>query len=551
MRRDMKKVIVIAAIIAIIVCILIVGAILFLTTDIFKSDEEMFFKYFAQNIEVAEKYLEDPTKTAMDLMKDDSYMVNSNIELDLVSTNPDIANQTTPPRNFNISYAKNADPQNDRDYSEVKIKYLTKDLFTAQYAHDGDIHAVNGVNAITNTPLFNIYLGIENNNLKQLAQKLGIQDISNIPNRIEKFSLTDLLSLTSQEKEYIQNVFAKVVTSQISKNKYYHNKGVTIEIDKKSVKANSYGVTLTSEEYKNLIVEMLNEVSQDETILNMLLQKVTLIDSKTDMTINEIRQQIQNQITKINQEGIEDGMQVQVYEVNGQIVRTQIERNSAKQYIFDYERGNNSIRTLISLNYTYTKMNQTEQPTDNNTITVEDGYQMIEGSAPIQNPIVEEPESTTITIKSIELAKETTSTGSNVIAILTYQNEDSLMTVSVQNKTEQDNAQGFNNNIIVKINDSEITVFTIKANSKMVATNNISVQALDGTNSAVLNNRTPENIKQLLDAIKNQLKVIYEQQMQVAKEVQEQENAQNGLTQIDPNSPESNTITNRDDIIDQ
>lgn len=551
MRRDMKKVIVIAAIIAIIVCILIVGAILFLTTDIFKSDEEMFFKYFAQNIEVAEKYLEDPTKTAMDLMKDDSYMVNSNIELDLVSTNPDIANQTTPPRNFNISYAKNADPQNDRDYSEVKIKYLTKDLFTAQYAHDGDIHAVNGVNAITNTPLFNIYLGIENNNLKQLAQKLGIQDISNIPNRIEKFSLTDLLSLTSQEKEYIQNVFAKVVTSQISKNKYYHNKGVTIEIDKKSVKANSYGVTLTSEEYKNLIVEMLNEVSQDETILNMLLQKVTLIDSKTDMTINEIRQQIQNQITKINQEGIEDGIQVQVHEVNGQIVRTQIERNDAKQYIFDYERGNNSIRTLISLNYTYTKMNQTEQPTDNNTITVEDGYQMIEGSAPIQNPTVEEPESTTITIKSIELAKETTSSGSNVIAILTYQNEDSLMTVSVQNKTEQDNAQGFNNNIIVKINDSEITVFTIKANSKMIATNNISVQALDGTNSAVLNNRTPENIKQLLDAIKNQLKVIYEQQMQVAKEVQEQENAQNGLTQIDPNSPESNTITNRDDIIDQ
>lgn len=551
MRRDMKKVIVIAAIIAIIVCILIVGAILFLTTDIFKSDEEMFFKYFAQNIEVAEKYLEDPTKTAMDLMKDDSYMVNSNIELDLVSTNPDIANQTTPPRNFNISYAKNADPQNDRDYSEVKIKYLTKDLFTAQYAHDGNIHAVNGVNAITNTPLFNIYLGIENNNLKQLAQKLGIQDISNIPNRIEKFPLTDLLSLTSQEKEYIQNVLAKVVTSQISKDKYYHNKGVTIEIDKKSVKANSYGVTLTSEEYKNLIVEMLNEVSQDETILNMLLQKVTLIDSKTDMTINEIRQQIQNQITKINQEGIEDGMQVQVYEVNGQIVRTQIERNNAKQYIFDYERGNNSIRTLISLNYTYTKMNQNEQQTEGNTITLEDGYQMIEGSAPIQNPTVEEPESTTITIKSIELAKETTSSGSNVIAILTYQNEDSLMTVSVQNKTEQDNAQGFNNNIIVKINDSEITVFTIKANSKMVATNNISVQALDGTNSAVLNNRTPENIKQLLDAIKKQLKVIYEQQMQVAKEVQEQENAQNGLTQIDSNSPESNTITNRDDIIDQ
>lgn len=541
MRRDMKKVMITAGIIAAIVCILIVGVILFLTTDIFKSDEEMFFKYFAQNMEVIEKYLEDPNKTAMDLMKSESHTINSNIELDLVSTNPDIANQTTPPRNFDISYTKNADPQNDRDYSETKIKYLTKDLFTAQYAHDGDIHAVNGVNAITDTPLFNIYLGIENSNLKQLAQKLGLQNVSNIPNRLEKFSLTDLLSLTSQEKEYIQNVFVKVVTSQISKDKYYHNKGVTIEIDKKSVKTNSYGITLTREEYQDLIIAMLNEMAQDETILNMLLQKVTLINSRTNMTIHEIRQQIQNQIAKINQEGIEDGIQVQVYEVNGQIVRTQIERNSAKQYIFDYERGNNSIRTLISLNYTYTKTNQNEQQVDDNTTSVGEGYQIIEGSAPIQTPTVQEPEPITITIKNIELAKEMTSSGSNIIAILTYQNKDSLMTVSVQNKTEQDNTQGFNNNIIVKINDSEITVFTIKANSKIVATNNISVQALNETNSAVLNNRTPENIKQLLDAIKNQLNVIYEQQMQVAKEVQEQENAQNRLTQI---NPESNTITN-------
>lgn len=546
MRRNMKKVMITAGVIAAIVCILIVGVILFLTTDIFKSDEEMFFKYFAQNMEVIEKYLEDPNKTVMDLMKSESHTINSNIELDLVSTNPDIANQTTPPRNFDISYTKNADPQNDRDYSETKIKYLTKDLFTAQYAHDGDIHAVNGVNAITNTPLFNIYLGIENSNLKQLAQKLGLQNVSNIPNRLEKFSLTDLLSLTSQEKEYIQNVFVKVVTSQISKDKYYHNKGVTIEIDKKSVKTNSYGITLTREEYQNLIIAMLNEMAQDETILNMLLQKVTLINSRTNMTIHEIRQQIQNQIAKINQAGIEDGIQVQVHEVNGQIVRTQIERNSAKRYIFDYERGNNSIRTLISLNYTYTKTNQNEQQVDNNTTLVGEGYQIIEGSAPIQTPTVQEPEPITITIKNIELAKEMTSSGSNIIAILTYQNKDSLMTVSVQNKTEQDNTQGFNNNIIVKINDSEITVFTIKANSKIVATNNISVQALNETNSAVLNNRTPENIKQLLDAIKNQLNVIYEQQMQVAKEVQEQENAQNRLTQI---NPESNTITNSTNTI--
>lgn len=550
MRKDRKKVIIIAGVIAVIVCILIIGTILFLTTDIFKSDEEMFFKYFAQNMEVVEKYLEDPNKTAMDLMKREAHTVNSNIELDLVSTNPEIANQTTPPRNFNISYTKNADPQNDRDYSETKIKYLTKDLFTAQYAHDGDYHVVNGINAITNTPLFNVYLGIENNNLKQLAQKLGIQDVSNIPNRLERFSLTDLLSLTMQEKEYLQNTLVKVITSQISKNNYYHNKGVNIEIDKKSIKTNSYGIALTREEYQNLIIAMLNEISQDETILNMVLQKIILIDSKTDMTINGLKQQIQNKITTINQEGIQDGIKIQVYEENGKIVRTQIEKSPTQQYIFDYERGTNSIRTLISLNYTYTPQSENEEQANNNTTTIEDGYQMIEGSAPVQTPTVEEPEPLTITIKNIELAKQVTNTENNLIAIVTYQKGDAIINISIQNKTEQDNStQGFVNNKIININNAETTYFGIKINSNMVATNNISVQVLDQTNSAVLNNRTPENIQQLLDAIKNQLSIIYEQQMQVAKQVQEEENAQNGLTQIEPNSTQNNTVIDRDNIV--
>lgn len=139
-----------------------------------------------------------------------------------------------------------------------------------------------------------------------------------------------------------------------------------------------------------------------------------------------------------------------------------------------------------------------------------------------------------------------------MIAIVTYEKGDSIMNASVQNKTERNNStQGFTNNITININDSETTYFTIKIGSEIIATSNISVQVLDETNSAVLNNRTPENIAQLLNAIKQQLKVIYEQQMQVAKQVQEQENTEKSLTQIDPNSIEANTITDRTNVIGQ
>lgn len=548
MKKDHKKVIIIAVSIAIILAIVITGVVLFFTTDLFKTNQELFFKYFAGNMEVIEQYLEDPNKSEMDLIKNEPYAISSNISFDLVSTDANIANQTTPPRNFSVEYTKNVDPENNRDYSEAKIKYLTKELFTAQYAHDKDLHVINGVNGVNQAKLFNIYLGIENKDLKQLAQKLGVQDTSNIPNQIGNISITDLISLNTQEKQYLQDLFTKVITSQISKEKYYHTRDVNIEIDTNQVKTNVYGVTLTSEECKNVIVALLNEVSQNETILSVILQKIMLIDSQTDMTVDSLRQYIANMINQIDEATFANDITIQVYEAEGKLVRTQIETNG-NTYTLDYERAENAIRTFISLNHTYTISDKKEEQTIQNTPTIEDGYQVIEGSAQLPTqPEPEEPK--TITIKNIELAKQITGTQSNMIAIITYEMDNSVMKVSVQNKTEPNSSnQGFTNNIVIIVNDTDTTYFTIKANSNIAPSSTISVQELNETNSAVLNNRTPENISQLINALKVQLQKIYEQQMEVANQVQQQEGA-NGLNQVDQNAVETNTITGRTDVIE-
>lgn len=547
MRSNKKKIVVAVLSIAIIMSILIVGAILFLTTDFLKSDQELFFKYFLQNIDIAEEYLKDPNQNVTEQMKSASYIVDSDISFDLVSSESEIANQTTPPRNFSIKYTKNADPLNDRDYSEAKIKYLTKELFTAKYAHDGDLHVVNGTNAITSNDLFNIYLGIENKDLKQLAQKLGEEDVSNIPNKIGKFSLTELLSLTEPEKQYVQNLLIQVINSQVSKNSYFHNKGVGIQIDKEKVNTNAYGVKLTNKEYKNLVVTILEAISEDKTILNILLQKVMLIDPQTDLTIDTISSKVQEMIKQVNNKNFTEGIIIQVYENNGQLVRTQIQENDQEYYIIDNQRKNDSIRTLISLNYIFPKTEENENEQTNNVTFTDDGYQVIEGSASgeVQEVI---PETTIYTIKSIEFKKEVSGNENNITGILTFDMDDETYTISLQNMTKQNNS-GLTNNIILIINNSNITYFTVKANSNISLSKNITVQDLNETNSAVLNNRTPENISQLLTAIKAQLKKIYEQQMEVARQMQE--NSQTSLNPTNPNAEEANTITNRTDVVGQ
>ena len=550
MRRGNKKIVTIVIILVVLLIAVGVGAVLYLKTDLLKSDQELFFKYLAQNLDVVELYLQDPNKAGMDQIKNGTHVVNSNINFDLISSNSEIANQTTPPRNFSIAYIKNADPLNDRDYSEAKVKYLTKELFTAKYAHDGNYHVFNGNNAITTKDLFNIYLGIENNKLKELAQKLGVEDVGNVPNKLGNVSLTELLSLTQTEKEYIQNLLINVANSQIAKDSYYHNKGLTIDIDANKVETNAYGVSLTNEQYKNLVVAILNAVSNDETALNIILQKVMLIDLETDMTTDKISAKMQEIIKQIKANGFENGIKIQVHESEGKIVRTQIEKNANEYYIFDYERNDNAIRTLISLNYTYTVTDENEQQQTNNNITfTDDGYQIIEGSAS-GTPQEITPNETMYTITGIELAKQISGTQNNIIGIITFNKNHEVIKISLQNKTEANNTKGgYTNNIILNVNNSDTTYFMVKANSNIVPSDTISVQEINETNSAVLNNRTPENISGLLTAIKTQLETIYKQHMEVAKQVQEQENSGAGLTPVNPNAEEANTITNRDDVV--
>lgn len=152
--------------------------------------------------------------------------------------------------------------------------------------------------------------------------------------------------------------------------------------------------------------------------------------------------------------------------------------------------------------------------------------------------------------KNIEISKQVAENVNNITLIMTFEINGEIMKISLQNNTKQNSSQnGLDNNIIIKINNSDTTYYTVSISSEIMPSSNVEIQELNETNSAALNNRTPENITQLLNAIMIQLNKIYEQQMEVAREVQQQEDIQNGLTSSNPNAPETNTIVNYQNVI--
>ena len=111
----------------------------------------------------------------------------------------------------------------------------------------------------------------------------------------------------------------------------------------------------------------------------------------------------------------------------------------------------------------------------------------------------------------------------------------------LQNNANQDE-EGMNYNTVVNINDSGITYFTIKLNTSMKPSNDVVVEQLTNENSATINNFTPEYMANIINSVKIRLRQLYEEKMQIAKTVQQEENTSQGLTQVDQNAPEANTI---------
>ena len=200
--RNKSKLVIAISVIVVIVIAIVIGLLLYLKTDIFKSNQELFFRYALQNGEILEDFVIYSQNEVLDNIKKSEHTTDTNFNFQLVSNDPQIANQTIPARNFSMNYSKKADPVNNKASSETTINFLTRELFKLKYIQDGNLYALKSDEVV------NKYLAFNNSNLKGLAKKFELEDISKIPNQIEKVDFKELLKLTDEEiaKEVKNNV---------------------------------------------------------------------------------------------------------------------------------------------------------------------------------------------------------------------------------------------------------------------------------------------------------------------------------------------------------
>lgn len=358
----------------IVIIIIITGILLYLNTDMFKSNKTLFFKYFGKNSENIKEIEEIFESTEYEKnLQNNKYTDDINIKVNYTNNL-----QTTSEDNSNtINKVKllikgEEDKNNKYSYKDFKLEKdkniatNTENQSSSENSNESNNKEQNimEVEYIKNdnnygirfSDLFKQYLLVENNNLKDLFRKIGYseQELENVPDSIEinDITLSDI-KFTEDEIKQLSEKYSEIINKKVSKEKFEKNSKQVITINEKNITTNAYILKLTNEELNNLYVDLLESLKQDEIILNKIesiqnkINSININSSESKDLKESFAEEIDLQIEKINKTNIgNQETKIIVYENSGKTIRTAIQ---GKDYEINFDYINTQDEKNIEL----------------------------------------------------------------------------------------------------------------------------------------------------------------------------------------------------------
>lgn len=337
-----KKGIIIAIIVIVVVIVLaVIGLFLFLKTDLFKSNETLFYKYLGEHLETYKMSDNTLLQEIQTLKEQNPYIVDGELTVNY-DENSGTSKTTQLLENLKLVVDGKYDKENEKENTTYKVVYGTQEIFRLDSAKTKDVYALKSDEIVQNA-----YLGLKNENLKVFLQKIGMQSQATqmLPDQLEDININeDLLKISDQEMQHIQETYSTIIVNATKESNYSKQNNVTITLDGQSYNCNSYRLDLTGEEVKSIINQILTELQQDSITLNLISTKAKTLGLSEELTeISTITKAIQN----IKSELIGDlkffdaGLSIVVYESDGKTIALEsIIRNQQKYTIYNKVSGN-------------------------------------------------------------------------------------------------------------------------------------------------------------------------------------------------------------------
>lgn len=303
--------------ISIIVIILLIGGIFAYTyffTDMFLSKKDRFTKYVSKNAELVDMLNDKDIKKYYQKQVTDAHKNNAEISLDFSEMEED-NEQVKMLNNIKLLFEGNIDIQNGYQDQTITAKYSDTEIIGGTLVNTGDFLGLK-VNGILGK-----YIGLKNENLQQFAKKLGIDDVSDIPNTIESNNIKIENIVTQDDvktlkNKYLNAVLECITDDMISEEKYDNG---TI-----------YKLTINESKGKEIADKVIGLLKEDDIIINKVKQILTDYAKKSNEETEQIISQYKNTLEQAQEslkqttESSEDTLDIKVYVSKRKLAKTEI-----------------------------------------------------------------------------------------------------------------------------------------------------------------------------------------------------------------------------------
>ena len=321
-----KKILIITLIIILVLAVAgTVFAYLFIATDTFKGDKELFAKYISQNSETLEKFTDLQTKKVYEGLKDEEKYES---DTEIKATYSEGGEVSNPINNLSAKINIQKDNTEDYFYADGQILYGNEKYLEAEAIKDQEAYGVRF------TDIVKQFVTVKNDSkLGEVAKDLGTDSVTleKIMDVIDgKENATEEI-ISKEDVQKIKDKYMNIITNAVSNGTFSSNKDSKITYNNNTVSAKAYTVSLTSEQVEGMIVEILNNLKEEDKI-----------GEKYQDKINDI-------ISNITDEKEIPAVKITVYEQNKKTIRTAIEITSLAKITVENTDENNELKTKIQI----------------------------------------------------------------------------------------------------------------------------------------------------------------------------------------------------------
>ena len=312
--------------------------VLYMTTDIFRTKRDAFFRYALQIPEIFDVLdTSNDYQTYQKTKQSNTYLTTGEMK---ITSSENIADESILNR-VNMTVFGKTDNKKEQSNYDITIRSDNNNLFSMTAARDKDLYG------FYSEQIADGYIVFRNDNLTELATKMNIENAENIPNQITLFNKEQILDVSNIEKKHIEQ-YVKIIRNQAPDTSYSKSQNEKIEIEGQKYDTTAYTLSLNSAQNSNLQINLLNELVKDSIMMNFITSKCKLLNLNNNYTdINTLNSLLKQRIQNLqNNPELAGNLIITVYEYKQKNIQTKIQIDNKTITISNINNDNDKFATI-------------------------------------------------------------------------------------------------------------------------------------------------------------------------------------------------------------